>query len=66
MLHRSQEVIRDDEDGITVSLHVKVTQEFIMDCILRFGDTVKVLKPPSLADRVRQIYQNAIDAYSQE
>jgi predicted DNA-binding transcriptional regulator YafY len=66
LLHRSQEVIQEDKDGITISLHVKITWEFIMDCILRFGDTVKVLKPQSLANKVSEIYQNAIDSYNRE
>jgi predicted DNA-binding transcriptional regulator YafY len=66
LLHRSQEVIQEDKDGITVSLHVKITWEFTMDCILRFGDRVKVIKPQSLANKVSEIYQNAIDSYNQE
>ena len=63
MLHRSQKIIAEDESGITVSLHVKVTREFIMECILRFGDSVKVLKPESLADEVNKTYRRAADSY---
>ena len=66
-LHRSQKALYENEtDGYTVKMHVKVTPEFINDCILRFGDMVKVISPQSLADSVRQIYLNAIALYSTE
>jgi predicted DNA-binding transcriptional regulator YafY len=61
-IHRSQSV-EEDPDGITVRLHVKITREFIMDCILRFGERVKVVSPEKLAGEVREIYSRAIKAY---
>ncbi len=64
MLHRSQEIIRDDEDGLTVKLHVKVTEEFIMDCILRYGSSVKVLEPAHLAEKVKNIHSRALKMHS--
>jgi len=66
MLHRSQKVLEEDDAGITVSLHVKVTPEFIRDCILRYGDCIKVISPVQLADTVQLIYHRALDAYNQE
>jgi len=64
-LHRSQQVLHENEmDGYTVKMHVKITPEFINDCILRFGDSVKVISPQSLAESVRQIYLNALELYS--
>ena len=61
LFHRR--VIHEDEEGVTLKLRVKVTWEFIMECILRFGDTVTVLDPPDLADRVKAILRNALDVY---
>jgi hypothetical protein len=45
---------------MTIKLHVKVTPEFIKDCILRFGDKVKVISPKTLAAEVREIWERAI------
>ena len=60
-LHRSQQIIDDSEkEGMTVKLHVKVTPEFIKDCILRFGDSVRVVSPESLAAEVRGIWERAL------
>lgn len=60
-LHRSQQILDDNEkEGLTVKLRVKITPEFIKDCILRFGDQVKVISPLSLAGEVRKIWRNAV------
>ena len=56
----------EDDAGITVSLQVKVTPEFIRDCILRYGDAVKVISPVPLADKVQQIYLRTLDLYESE
>lgn len=62
-LHRSQQILYDSEDeGLTVMLRVKVTPEFIKDCILRFGDQVKVISPRNLADEVREIWRRALES----
>ncbi len=59
-LHRSQQIIDNSEtEGMTVKRHVKVTPEFIKDCILRFGDKVKVISPKTLAAEVREIWERA-------
>jgi predicted DNA-binding transcriptional regulator YafY len=65
MLHRSQKIISEDKDGITISLHVKVTREFIMECILRFGDTVKVIEPKDLAAHIKKIHSDAAGNYDE-
>lgn len=63
-LHRSQQIIDDSETtGMTVKLHVKVTPEFIKDCILRFGDSVRVVSPRHLADNVKNIHAKAFGLY---
>ncbi len=64
-LHRSQQTVNESEtDGLTVKMHVKVTAEFINDCILRYGDKVKVISPPGLAEHVAGIWQRASDRYN--
>jgi predicted DNA-binding transcriptional regulator YafY len=63
MLHRSQQIIEDNESGLTVSLKVKITPEFIMECILRYGKDVKVLKPESLVKKVKDHYRTALLSY---
>lgn len=63
-LHRSQQPVYENEtDGYTVKLRVKVTAEFINECILRFGDGVKVISPKNLAEHVAGIWQSALDSY---
>ena len=47
-----------------MKLHVKVTAEFINDCILRFGDKVKVISPPALAEHVAGIWEQAAKRYN--
>jgi predicted DNA-binding transcriptional regulator YafY len=64
MLHRSQVVTDRDDGSIEVKMHVKVTKEFIMECILRFGNEVIVVGPKRLADEIRDIYADAIRKYS--
>ena len=60
-LHRSQQAVFESEtDGYTVKMHVKITPEFISECILRFGDSVRVVSPESLAAEVRGIWERAL------
>ena len=66
MLHRSQEIIEENECGLTVSLKVKITPEFIMECILRYGKDVKVLKPESLIEKVKENYRTALVSYDKK
>lgn len=63
LLHRSQEILSADDKGIFVKLHVKITTEFINDCILKYGNSVKVISPQSLVDEVIAIYKDVIDSY---
>lgn len=65
MLHRSQEILEDNDNGLKLKMHVKITGEFIMECILRYGDTVKVLEPQSLVEKVKKIYRATLEKYSE-
>jgi len=64
MLHRSQEIIEDNDKGLKIKMHVKITAEFIKECILRYGHSVRVLKPDSLVEDVKKIYLAALDKSS--
>ncbi len=64
-LHRSQqEEYEDGTGGYAVKMHVKVTPEFVKECILRYGDKVRVVSPEYLADSVCQIYERALNFYN--
>jgi predicted DNA-binding transcriptional regulator YafY len=63
MLHRSQTLVEKPDGGVIVHLHVKITPEFITECILKYGDGVKVIKPQSLVKQIREIYANALTYY---
>ncbi len=63
MLHRSQVITSLDGGRISVAMKVKVTPEFIMECILRFGSHVRVVKPQHLAGKVTEVYRQALDNY---
>lgn len=63
MLHRSQEITPLEEGSISVTMKVKVNREFIMECILRFGEHVKVVKPAYLATKVEEIHMKALENY---
>lgn len=58
-LHHTQKVIKDDEDELQIKLTLCITFDFIME-ILSYGENVKVLKPDSLNNELKQIYRNAL------
>lgn len=61
-LHRSQEIIRDDDKGLLVELNIIVNQELKM-LIMSFGDQVKVLEPLNLAKDIAAISRRVAKAY---
>jgi predicted DNA-binding transcriptional regulator YafY len=61
-LHSTQQIIKDTEDEIQISLTVYLTHDFLME-LLSYGDTVKVIKPQSLIDDLTDIYNNALSQY---
>ncbi|HLP71352.1 MAG TPA: WYL domain-containing protein [Bacteroidales bacterium] len=67
MLHRSQVITPDIKGGgITVKMNVKITPEFITECILPYGNEVKVLAPSHLAVKVKNIYCEALENYNKK
>jgi predicted DNA-binding transcriptional regulator YafY len=65
MLHRSQQVTEDTDGkgGISVKMFVKITPEFINECILPYGSSVRVLSPARLVKEVKTIYSEALKNY---
>lgn len=61
-LHNSQVIISDSDTELRVWLKLFITHDFVME-LLSFGDTVKVVKPLSLADELLNAYKNAISQY---
>jgi len=51
-LHHTQQIIIDNEDELQVKLKLYVTHDFVME-LLSFSDNMKVLKPASLANILR-------------
>ena len=58
-LHHSQVVLIDDDSEIRIKLHVKLTNDFIME-LLSQTDKMTVVSPQHLKDRFREIYLRAI------
>lgn len=61
-LHSSQKVMKEDENGIIVNIEVIWNFELERE-ILGFGETVKVLSPRSLANRIKDKLQKAVNLY---
>ena len=61
-LHETQEILVDDEHEIRIRLKIYLTLDFIME-ILSYGDNVKVIKPKSLIEELKQSYQTALAQY---
>lgn len=61
-LHETQEVISDEENALVIKLNVGVTIEFIMN-ILSFGESVKVISPPSLVEDIKTRLKNNLAIY---
>jgi len=60
-IHESQKVI-SEEGGLTISLKLVLTYDFVME-LLSYGQNVKVLKPKKLADKICEIYKEALKQY---
>lgn len=58
-LHHSQEVLIDNNSEIRIKLHVKLTNDFIME-LLSQTSKMTVISPQHLKDHFRKIYLQAI------
>jgi len=61
-LHHSQEILVDNDKELRISLKVIRNFELSQE-ILKYGDTVKVLKPKELVDEIKRNYRNALKKY---
>jgi predicted DNA-binding transcriptional regulator YafY len=61
-LHRSQVIIKDDEQELIVELDIIINHELKM-LIMSFGDQVKVLEPPSLVQDIAKTSKRVVQAY---
>jgi predicted DNA-binding transcriptional regulator YafY len=58
-LHQSQKTLIDNEHEFRISLKVKVTYDFIME-LLSQSDSMKVIAPAHLKEKLIEIHRNAI------
>jgi predicted DNA-binding transcriptional regulator YafY len=61
-LHHTQEIITDNEQEVRIKLKVFKTRDFIME-LLSHGDSLRVVKPHSLIEELKAIYQRSFEAY---
>ena len=58
-IHSSQKVLKETEQDITISLHLRVTNDFIMELLSR-SRSVEVIAPDSLRKILNEIYADAL------
>jgi predicted DNA-binding transcriptional regulator YafY len=61
-IHASQQLLREDTEGIEISIQVVLNKELERE-ILGFGENMKVLSPTALAERIRKRLETAAAAY---
>jgi predicted DNA-binding transcriptional regulator YafY len=61
-LHESQQIIKDEETELQISLSLYITHDLIME-LLSHGDEVEVLQPDSLRDKMKQILDSTRKFY---
>lgn len=61
-MHRSQKLIKQEKDEITISLFVVPNYE-LLTFILGWGHRVKVVAPDSLRERIKEELKKTIELY---
>jgi predicted DNA-binding transcriptional regulator YafY len=61
-LHHTQQVLLDNEEEMKIKLKLCLTHDLVME-LLSFGEYMKVIKPKSLADQIKQAHQKAFKQY---
>jgi len=61
-LHKSQKVLIDNEKECRIALRVIPNYELTQE-ILMHGDSVKVMEPAWLAEKIQQILKRALEKY---
>jgi predicted DNA-binding transcriptional regulator YafY len=62
-LHSSQQLVRDDADGVVISLHVLPNFELKQE-IMGLGPSVVVLAPATLVAEIRHMHEAACEGYA--
>ena len=60
--HHSQEIIKDNKNELVLKLFLIPTYDFIQE-LLSKGKTIKILKPQSLIDKIKDNYNSALKQY---
>ncbi|MDE6444321.1 MAG: WYL domain-containing protein [Muribaculaceae bacterium] len=58
-LHPSQKILTDDDEGVTVKLNLKITNDFVMALLSR-ARSLEVISPLHLRERIRQTLSDAL------
>ena len=58
-LHHSQKILVDTPDKFRISLRLRITNDFVMALLSR-SRSLTVIKPQSLRQRVREVYEEAL------
>lgn len=61
-LHHSQKTIVDNENEVRISLKLCITHDFLME-VLSHGESVKVIEPQLLINKIKSVYQEALNQY---
>ncbi len=61
-LHQNQQILVDNKDELQIELKLCVTYDFIME-LLSFGDRMKVLKPMSLINEIKDAHKRSYKQY---
>lgn len=58
-VHHSQKVIADTNEEFRISLRLRITNDFVMELLSR-SNSLEVIRPLHLRERVRKIYEEAL------
>jgi predicted DNA-binding transcriptional regulator YafY len=64
-LHKSQEILIDNEKELRISLNLFPNYEFI-STLMSYGADVKVVEPESLREKVKEMYRKALEGYGEK
>lgn len=62
-IHSSQQILRENEDGIMIRIDVVLNFELERE-LLGFGDLIKILAPQVLVSRIRKRLEKSINLYN--
>lgn len=64
-LHKTQQVIIDNNDEMRISLHIYLSHDFFME-LLSFGANVKVIQPESLVKKLKEALKANLEQYEKK